>query len=123
MKHIEFTDKLSELGISVRSTKRENEVQKIEIQNTFGKSDFVEIRNFELNYSNKDVFSRPTPLQAIITQAIDLDSWKHSWHTEITPENYENFREIIQDKILNRAKEIELLLAVYFQLNHEISNK
>ena len=123
MDHLDFSDKLNEFGIQIRSTKRENIVQKIEIPNLFGESNFVEIKNFQLNYSKQDCFSKPTPLQAIIKEAIDLDNWKHSWHNEIEPDNYEKFREIIQDKILKRASEIEMLVTVYFQLNHEISNK
>lgn len=122
MDHLEFSDKLNEFGIQIRSTKIENKVQKIEIPNLFGEPNFVEIKNFQLKYSKQDYFSRPTPLQAIIKEAIDLDNWKHSWHNEIEPDNYEKFREIIQDKILKRASEIEMLVTVYFQLNHEISN-
>ena len=48
-----------------------------------------------------------------------MDTWKYSWHNEITPENYDKFREIIQGKIIERAKEIETLLTVYFQINYE----
>lgn len=121
MNHLEFAEKLNELGVSVRGTKRENEVQKIEILNYFGEPDFVEIKNFELNYIKKNGFSKPNPLQAIIREAIDIDTWKHSWHTDIVPENYEKFIEIIQDKVLKRAKEIDMLIAVYFQLNKEIT--
>ena len=123
MEHLEFVDKLNEFGIQIRSTKKENIVQKIEIPNLFGEFNFVEIKNFQLNYSKQDYFSELTPLQAIIKEAIDLDNWKHSWHNKIEPDNYEYFREIIQDKILKRASEIEMLITVYFQLNHEISNR
>lgn len=123
MEHLEFVDKLNEFGIQIRSNKRENIVQKIEIPNLFGEFNFVEIKNFQLNYSKQDYFSELTPLQAIIKEAIDLDNWKHSWHNKIEPDNYEYFREIIQDKILKRASEIEMLITVYFQLNHEISNR
>ena len=123
MEHLEFVDKLNEFGIQIRSNKRENIDQKIEIPNLFGEFNFVEIKNFQLNYSKQDYFSELTPLQAIIKEAIDLDNWKHSWHNKIEPDNYEYFREIIQDKILKRASEIEMLITVYFQLNHEISNR
>lgn len=123
MEHLEFVNKLNQLGCSFRSTNAENKVKIIEITNTFGKSEFVEIQNFQCKYVDYSVFSRPTPLQAIIKEAIDLDSWKHSWHNEIKPDNYEYFREIIQDKIIKRASEIEMLITVYFQLNHEISNR
>ena len=123
MKHLEFTDKLNEFGIQIRSTKIENKTQTIEITHQFGiESDFVDIKNFECKYKKESLFSRPTALQAVISEAIDIDSWKHSFHNEISPENYEKFREIIQDKIIKRASEIEMLLTVYFQLNHEISN-
>ena len=123
MKHLEFADKLNQLGCSFRSTNAENKVKIIEITNTFGKSEFVEIQNFQCKYVDYSVFSRPTPLRAIIKEVIDLDNWKHSWHNKIEPDNYEYFREIIQDKILKRASEIEMLITVYFQLNHEISNR
>lgn len=123
MKHLEFVDKLNEFGIQIRSTKIKNKIQTIEIPKFFGiESDFVDIKNFKCKYRKESVFSRPTALQAIISEAIDIDSWKHSYHNEIIPENYEKFRKIIQDKIIKRASEIEILLTVYFQLNHEISN-
>ena len=40
---------------------------------------------------------------------------------DITENNYENFQTIIQGKILDRAEQIDELLTVYFQLQHEIS--
>ena len=123
MGHLEFIDKLNEFGIQIRSTKIENKIQTIEIPHSFGiESDFVDIKNFECKYKKEPSFSRPTALQAVISEAIDIDSWKHSVHNKISPENYEKFREIIQDKIIKRASEIEMLVTVYFQLNHEISN-
>ena len=123
MEHLEFIDRLNEFGIQIRSTKIENKIQTIEIPHSFGiESDFVDIKNFECKYKKESLFSKPTALQAIISEAIDIDSWKHSFHNNISPENYEKFREIIQDKIIKRASEIEMLVTVYFQLNHEISN-
>ena len=119
MEHLEFADKLNQLGCSFRSTNIENKIKTIEI----GKSEFVEILNFQCKYVEHNAFSRQTPLQAVISKAIDIDSWKYSWHNEIEPENYEKFREIIQDKMLKRAKEMDFLLTVYFQLQHEISNR
>ena len=123
MEHLEFVDKLNQLGCSFRSTNTENKIKTIEIPNTFGKSEFVEIQNFQCKYVGYNAFSRPTPLQAVISKAIDIDSWKHSWHYEIKPENYEQFREIIQEKIIKRAEEMDFLITVYFQLQHEISNR
>lgn len=121
MEHLEFVDKLNKLGCSFSSTNVENGFKTIEIPNAFGKSEFVEVKNFQCRYTSFNVFSRPTPLQAIISKAIDIDSWKHSWHNEIKPENYDKFREIIQDKMIKRAEEMDLLTTVYFQLQHEIS--
>lgn len=124
MKHLELIDKLNEFGVQIRSTKIENKIQTIEIPHLFGlESDFVDIKNFECKYRRGPSFSRQTALQAVILKAIDIDSWKHSLHNEISPENYDKFREIIQDKIIKRASEIEMLVTVYFQLNHEISNR
>jgi hypothetical protein len=120
MEHLEFVEKLNQLGCSFRSTNIENKVKTIEISNTFGKSEFVEIQNFQCKYVDYNAFSRQTPLQALISEAIDIDSWKHSWHNEIKPENYEKFRRIIQEKMIKRAEEMDFLLTVYFQLHHEI---
>ena len=122
MEHLEFTDKLNEFGIQIRSTKIENKSQLIEIPRLFSSPDLVEVKNFKCDYVNHSHRSQ-TALQAIISEAIDLDSWKHSIHNEIIPENYDKFREIIQDKIIKRASEIEMLLTVYFQINHEMSSK
>ena len=121
MEHLEFSDKLNEYGIQIRSTKIENKSQIIEVHNMFFPSDFVEIKNFQCKYLSETSNHYP-PVKAAIKAAIDIDTWKHSIHHEILPENYEKFREIIQDKILKRASEIEMLVTVYFQLNHEISN-
>lgn len=123
MEHLEFVDKLNQLGCSFRGTDVENKVKTIELSNPFGKSEFVEIRNFQCKYVDYNAFSRPTPLQAVIRKAIDIDSWKHSWHNEIKPENYEKFRDIIQEKMIKRAEEMDLLTTVYFQLLYEISNR
>ena len=123
MEHLKFIEKLNQLGCSFRSTNIENVVKTIEIPNIFGKSEFVEIQNFQYKYVKYNAFSRLTALQAVISEAIDIDSWKHSWHNEIKPENYEKLREIIQDKLIKRAEEMDFLTTVYFQLQHEISNR
>ena len=83
----------------------------------------LRVQNFQCKYVGYNAFSRPTPLQAVISEAIDIDSWKHSWHYEIKPENYEKFREIIQEKMIKRAEEMDFLTTVYFQLQYEISNR
>jgi hypothetical protein len=118
MEHLEFVDKLNQLGCSFRSTNVENQTKIVEIYNNFGKSDFVEIRNFVCKYADDKTLSNNTPIQAVIKKAIDIDSWQHSWHVEIKPENYEKFKEIIQEKMLKRAEEMDFLLTVYFLLNY-----
>ena len=117
MKHLEFTDKLNELGISIRSNNVEGKVKKIEINIFFTGKDELIIDGFKLSYSNK--LNNSDPLKDLIKMAIHMGQWKHSWHNEVIPENYDKFQQIIQEKILDKAKEIELLLTTYFQINHE----
>ena len=38
MEHLEFTDKLNEFGIQIRSTKIENKIQTIEIPHSFSEA-------------------------------------------------------------------------------------
>lgn len=121
MEHLEFVDKLNELGISIRSTNVEGKVKKIEINNFFTDKDELIIDSFKLSYSNKS--NNSDPLKDLIKMAVDMGQWKHSWHNEIIPENYDKFQQIIQEKILDKSKEIELLLTAYFQINYEKSYK
>jgi hypothetical protein len=122
MEHLDFVKKLDNYGISFRNTNVENKIKEVEIPKYFGGSNVIEIKNLKCSYRESEVFSRPTALQAIISQAIDIDSWKHSWHNEIKPENYEKFLEIIQEKIIDRAKEVDFLITVMFILRKEISS-
>lgn len=125
MTHLDFVNELSTTGVSIRSTTIENRERRIPIPSGFGKDEVVILKNNSANYEGGDhsVFARKSASQAIISKAIDFDTWKHSWHNEITPENYEKFQEIIQKKIIDRAKEIEELVAIYFHLNSELSNR
>jgi hypothetical protein len=125
MNHLDFVNELSTTGVSIRSTTIENRERRIPIPSGFGKDEVVILKNNSANYEggNHSVFARKTASQAIISKAIDFDTWKHSWHNEITPENYEKFQEIIQKKIIDRAKEIEELVAIYFHLNSKLSNR
>ena len=122
MEHLDFVKELDNYGISFRSTNVENKTKEVEIPKYFGDSNVIEIKNLKCSYRESEVFSRPTALQSIISQAIDIDSWKHSWHNEIKPENYEKFLEIIQEKIIDRAKEVDFLITVMFILRKEISS-
>lgn len=125
MNHLDFVNELDKSGVSVRSTTFENRERKINIHSAFGKDETVILKNNSANYEGGDysIFARNSASQAIISKAIDFDSWKHSWHNEITFENYEKFQDIIQKKIIDRAKEIEELTAIYFHLNSELSNR
>ena len=119
MNHLDFVDKIGELGISIRSTKLENRQKRIEIHGLFNTTNEIIIDGFELSYVDK--LKSGNPLKDLIVLAIDMGQWKHSWHYEIVPENYDKFQDIIQSKILDKAKEIETLLTVYFQINYEKS--
>ena len=123
MEHLEFVEKLNQLGCTFRSTNIENIIKTIEISNSFGESDFIEIKNFQCKYKKSNRMFGLTPLQEVIRKAIDIDSWKHSWHNEIEPENYEKFRKIIQEKMIKRAEEMDFLTTIYFQLQYELSKK
>lgn len=123
MEHLDFIKELDNYCISLRSTNVENKVKEVEIPKYFGGSNIVEIKNLKCNYKETEHFARPTALQAIISKAIDMDSWKHSWHNEIKPENYEKFLEIIQKKIIDRVSEIDFLVTAMFVLRKEISSK
>lgn len=122
MKHLDFVNSLSQFGVSIRSTNIENKEKRIPIPSYFGKDRVVVIKNFNVEYDEPSAGFNRGALVEIISKAIDFDSWKHSWHNEIIPENYERFKNIIQEKILDRANQIDELLTVYFQLNHEVMN-
>jgi len=116
MEHLEFVNALDKTGVSIRGTDVEGREKKFVINKLFNDTNVIIHKNHQLRWEKPE---QDDPLRALIKMAIDMDSWKHSWHNEITPENYDKFREIIQGKILERAKEIETLLTVYFQINYE----
>lgn|SRR5574344_185479 len=118
MEHLRFVERLNKLGISIRSTNKENE-SKI-IRSSY-ETDELRIKNFHVEYTHDSLFSRPSPLQQLIIEGIDIDEWKNSLHYNIEPKNYEIFRDIIQGKIIKRAEDIDKLITIYFQLNHEIA--
>ena len=61
-------------------------------------------------------------LKSLLGKAIDFDSWKHSWHLDIKPDNYPVIEDIIQKEILNRANQVDELMSVLNQLRHEMSS-
>ncbi len=121
MKHLEFVEKISNFGISIRSTNTENKSREIEIPRLFTTKKIV-MKDFKLEWKEKE-YGETEPIKAVLAKAVDMDAWKHSWHTEMIPENYEKIEHIIQEKIINRAEEIDELLAIYFQLHYEITNE
>ena len=119
MDHLEFVDKINETGVSIRATNFEGKRERFVIYDILSNgSNTIILKDFKLQWEDHDVRN---PLSELIKIAIDMDTWKHSWHNEITPENYEKFRDIIQNKVIDRANEIKILLTVYFQIGHEIS--
>jgi hypothetical protein len=58
--------------------------------------------------------------QDAIKWAIDFDKWQHSWHNEIKPENYERFLEIIQGKVIEKAKSLTQLFSISVFLENKI---
>lgn len=118
MEHLEFIQELEKLGISIRSTNIEN---KEKIVKSFNKRNDLSIKNFEVKYVNNDTLSRRPPLQQLIINGIDMGEWAYSRNYNITPENYDRFIEIIQNKIRRNANDLDILMTVYFQLRHEIS--
>ena len=119
MKHLEFVDKLSGLGINISSTNRENKIREIEVPRLFTTKKII-LQDFKLSWKEKE-YGESEPIKVVLAKAVDMDSWKHSWHTEMIPENYEKIEHIIQEKIINRANEIDELLSIYFQLHHEMA--
>lgn len=119
MKHLEFVDKLSGLGIRLSSTNHENKVREIEVPRLFNTKKII-LKNSKLEWKEKE-YGESEPIQAVLAKAVDMDGWKHSWYTEMTPDNYEKIEHIIQEKIINRAEEIDELMAIYFQLHHEMA--
>lgn len=116
MEHLEFVNALDKIGVSIRGTDVEGREKKFVINKLFNDTNTIIHKNHQLRWEKPD---QEDPLRALIKLAIDMDTWKHSWHNEITPENYDKFRDIIQGKIIERAKEIETLLTIYFQINYE----
>ena len=118
MEHLEFIKELDKLGISIRSINIENKEKIIE---SSSRDNDISVKDFKVKYINHSVWGRLEPLQQLIKVGIDMDEWKHSMHYNLSCENYEKFVEIIQEKIIGRAKDIDILMTVYFQLRYEIS--
>ena len=118
MEHLEFINQLSKIGVGLRGTTIGGE-KLYEIVRPFsGEKEYIIKDGFELRLEKSNCFD--DPLKELIKIVIDMGAWKHSWHDKIEPENYDKFLEIIQEKIVDRAKEIELLFDVYFLLKAKL---
>lgn len=115
--HLKFVDELQKLGVRISSNNREGEIKKFAIPE-FNKWNAVVSRDFQLSWESSNNYE--TPLAALLRKAVDMDSWKHSWHIQMSSENYEKIESIIQQKILDRAKEMDELMSIYFQLHYEM---
>lgn len=122
MEHLEFVNKLDKHGISIRTTNIETKEKVFEEHNMFGKPRKIIVKNLSVRYKESEpsdsVFDKD-PMKELIRNAIDMGQWKHSWHNKIEPENYKKFIEIIQEKILNKAAEIDELLTIMFLIRNE----
>ena len=119
MDYLEFVNKINELGVSIRSTAKEGEVKKYDV--SYGLASCkVKVENLDVSFTEKQYFG--DALDSLITRCVDIDSWKHSWHTPINEENYLILSDIIQKKIISRAEEIEMLLTTYFAIAKKLSN-
>lgn len=108
MTHLEFTYKLNKLGLSFRNSGN------IERNNLI-------ISESECRYKVSKGYQSRDAFEKAIIEAIDMDEWKNSIHFEICPENYSVFQDIIMDKILDRAEDIQFLLKVYFLINRKLA--
>ena len=116
MEHLDFTDKLSDLGISCRGN-IENKEHIIHINTLFGRTHTIKIKDMKCEYvgDDKPVYEL-SAFDAIIKRAVNMGEWTfvEDWS------NKQELIDILQEKILNRAKDIELMLMAYFLLRKTI---
>lgn len=117
----DFLDHLSEFGILVDDETR-LKTRNVIISHFFG-NDIVQMSKNGCRYSDVDssVHTCLTAFQSTIKKAIDLDEWKHSYHHDITDENFPIFSDIIKKKILQRVEDLDFLLFVYLLLEKNIN--
>jgi hypothetical protein len=119
MKHLDFVNELGKLGIRISSTNQQGKIREFKIEGLF-KDKTVIAKDFQLKMKEVGVIEE-SPLKLLLKYAIDMDEWKHSYHIDLIPENYEKIEGIIQEKIIKRANEIDELSSIYFQLHYEMS--
>lgn len=119
MQHLDFVERLNKFGFTIFSTNKIGKVREFKIPKLFN-FEYIIANGFKLSWKNNTKCT-VSPIVYLLKSAIDIDEWKHSRHIEISPENYPEIESIIQDKIIQRAEEIDNLLAIYFQLHHEMA--
>ena len=118
MEILKLNEELQNIGISVGNYRREGEVINIPTSCYLGVN--LEIRGMKVTCQNR---LHETPLHQFLKEMIDLDEWKHSLHIPIITENYEKIGQIIGEKILDRAKELKILLIANGLINYEIEKE
>lgn len=117
MEHLDFTDKLSDLGISCRGN-IENKEHIIHINTLFGRTHTIKIKDMKCEYvgDDKTVYEL-SAFDAIIKRAVNMGS---EWTYVQNWDDPKELIDILQEKILNSAKDIELMLMAYFLLRKTI---
>jgi hypothetical protein len=113
--YLEFMDEVEDIGICI--IKRQCEIQ---MHSPLGnKTDLVLVT--QLNATCPTLRHQEEAEYEAIKWAIDFDKWQHSWHTEVKPENYKYFLEIIQGKVIEKSEVLVKLNTVAIFLSNRIS--
>lgn len=111
MTYLEYIDNLEKLGVRIMTQNAT-----ISIGVPFGKP--YDVKVFPTHCTSSERNS--DPVNDAIRWGIDLDKWQHSWHLEIKHENFQHFLEIMEGKMMERAKEISSLNAVCTMVRNAI---
>lgn len=115
MTYLELVDKLMQIGISPIT-----QSATIPHYSPMGNNkQMVEVT--PLNITCDTMRHQSDAVDAAITWAIDIDSWKHSWHNKVSEENYPKFAEIIEESLVKKAEEFTRLFSVYVYLKNQMA--
>jgi len=115
MEHLKFIDILLGNGVGLHGVKEDKKY----IINKHDTDNAVGVVNLKPEYEKEVVYFRMSAAHELIKNAIDMGSWKHSWHTDIKAENYKKYVGIIRELMINRSKEIsDLRIAYQFLMKH-----
>jgi hypothetical protein len=112
MDYLEYVDKLLDIGVYIKKAECELILHKVWSNIEFR----VNVTPLSFTTSERDCEPRDEALK----YAMDLDSWKHSWHIETIPANFEKIRDILIEKVMERAKQVVELNAIIMHLNNAI---